>query len=689
MSVRHRSLGILGLWCSCCWAIGCGSDTAGPADTASSGFVDGRGEDVSAPDSGLSASRSVTDVSASPDAGAAASDGGLPIDPATVAWCDGATEALWDPAKAGDLTVYPDDYWTRDDPSSPTGLRVAVDADHTPWIGSIPGNFQSVALDLATLDGWSTLGAVMFRFSDAVQAPTGGWQASVEDDAVQWWELGESPHRIPYEVQPLDDGATLLLWPMVPLRPATRYGVLITGALAAADGGCIAPSQALREALTGATTNPDLLRLQPRLDALVQAAGVELAQVSAAAVFTTQSVTDQSEAIAADIASRDYGWDEPASCEVGDAYVHCEGAFLAADYRGPRGVIEGTEPRDTYALPVSLWLPLDAAALPAPVVIYGHGLGSGRSQARHLAAVAAPLGAATVAVDAVDHGDHPGAPAGDKTSTMLAFFGADIATLSLDALVLRDNFRQSVFDRLQLVELLRDAPDIDGDGTDELDPERISYVGVSLGGIMGAQFAALSPHVEASVLSVAGGRLVRLVSDSDTIAPYIPLLLPPGYVLDDFYRFLPVFQTLIDAGDPANYAGHIAQRLPAIDAQPASVLITMAVGDTLVPNTTSEILVRAAGAPAVAPVAYPIDGVGTVEPPLAGNAAGGAATVGFFEYDRVRDDPDAPIEDADHNNTPGSYESFLQIAHFLETLWDTGLPEVIDPYAVAGTPPLE
>ena len=53
-----------------------------------------------------------------------------------------------------------------------------------------------------------------------------------------------------------------------------------------------------------------------------------------------------------------------------------------------------------------------------------------------------------------------------------------------------DNWRQSTYDKLQLIQTLVDAPDIDGDGTLEFDTDRMAYWGVSLGGTGGGGLAA-------------------------------------------------------------------------------------------------------------------------------------------------------------------------------------------------------
>src|SRR5262249_33249540 len=65
--------------------------------------------------------------------------------------------------------------------------------------------------------------------------------------------------------------------------------------------------------------------------------------------------------------------------------------------------------------------------------------------------------------------------------------------------------RQTVADFMQLVRVIETGVDSDGDGSRDLDPSRIYYTGLSLGGQEGAVFLAVEPDVRAGVLTSAGG----------------------------------------------------------------------------------------------------------------------------------------------------------------------------------------
>ena len=53
---------------------------------------------------------------------------------------------------------------------------------------------------------------------------------------------------------------------------------------------------------------------------------------------------------------------------------------------------------------------------------------------------------------------------------------------------------------MQLVREIEVGMDVDGNGTRDLDPAKISYFGQSFGGIYGTKFLAVEPNVRAGVV---------------------------------------------------------------------------------------------------------------------------------------------------------------------------------------------
>ncbi len=644
-----------------------GCDDGGGASTETEALAD-----VGASDGAAQAPDARQQDERSPDEG---SPDAAPADAGVVPAC--AVSFVWDPRTATALETFPDDYYTREDPSTATGLRPYLGPDLAPWLESIPGNYDETYRQVETLDGWGTTAGVILRFSGPVAMPPEG--------AIRFVGEGTgSPSEVPFEIQSIDDGATLILWPMVPLRPAARHAVVVSRALTAADGGCVAPSTGLVDALAGVAP---LDRIGARLNEALEWTGDAADGVVAAAAFTTQTIVDESVAIAGDIAGRPYTWSVPPTCVDAADYRVCDGAFVAQDYRSANGVIAGSTPVVEYELQVRAWVPHGPPS-PRPVVVFGHGLGVDRDQAELIAGWVTPLNLITVAIDAPVHGRHPTATPGSAEITQVSdFFGIDIVERRLDALVLRDHFREATYDKLQLIRLLVDAPDLDGDGAADVDPERLAYFGASLGGIMGAELLALSPDVSASLLTVPGARVASIISDGPIFSVIVRAMTPPGTPPSEIARIFPMVQTLIERGDAANYGPHVLRdRLPGAGAAAPQLLVNMAIDDSIVPNVSTRALARALGVPHVPPVLQPVGIVPLAsEAPISGNLDDGRTTAGLFQYDRGMREPGGPVERADHDLAVTT-EGVLQTTHFLESWATTGLAEIINPYDVLGTP---
>src|SRR5262249_8378215 len=185
------------------------------------------------------------------------------------------------------------------------------------------------------------------------------------------------------------------------------------------------------------------------------------AELAGVIVWTTQSVHEDSLAIATDVAQRSVRPEPGTTCTPETQWVRCEGHFTAIDYRGEDGLLAeigaaGPSTSRAYVRPFPAWFPLTrpgpygGAAL--PTMIFGHGLGGDRSQAERLAAFAAPRGIATIAIDAPMHGQHPTAsPRSTTTVTrVLDFFAINASQLTFDPLVMREHFREASYAKLQL-----------------------------------------------------------------------------------------------------------------------------------------------------------------------------------------------------------------------------------------------
>ena len=597
----------------------------------------------------------------------------------------------WDP-EGGELARFPEPGLLVDDPSSGTGFRLSFDATrYAETVGMAAGYVPVFTEDLPRLDGFGLNAQAFFRFGrafdpaqlpdgDATAAPTAGLGMAVMEPGA--------PYLQSVLVTTTDHDSTLLLAPMRPLPEQGWAIAYVTRALTAAAGGCLEPSQAFTDLLAtpDARTAQAVTTLQDL--GVITSAG----DLVALTVFPTMTATDDSRAVAADVATRDYVFDAPPVCTTETEFIRCEASFTATDYRDADHVLvrnpgESIVRHASYVIPMTIWLPKTGTP-PYPTLVYGHGLGGGRSQGARLAQFAAPVGFATVAIPAVQHGAHPSVPAGADTSTLntaLRFFTiGDLTTRALEPLELRDNWRQSTWDKLQLTRLLSASPDVDGDGTPDVDGSTLMYLGVSLGGVMGPELLALTDAYGAGVLVVPGGRVSAIISESSTFGSLVTLLRPRGVSEGDTFRFFPVLQTLLDAGDAATFGPHVLSDRFAADRVP-SVLLGVVLDDDTVPNVANYTLARAMGVDIVLPLLRAEPGM-TVGPaaPSSGNLAGGTATAGLLQFDVVRDAPGATAHMATHSNVGDSEQGAEAWFHFLNAHVTSGLAEIADPYAATG-----
>lgn len=193
-----------------------------------------------------------------------------------------------------------------------------------------------------------------------------------------------------------------------------------------------------------------------------------------------------------------------------------------------------------------------------PAVILLHGLGGDKNQLQALALLLNGKGYLTVAIDVAGHGERPkvnGKGVGEQ----------DLAGMRTIA-------AQTVQDLRATVDYLASR--------DDIDTKRIGFVGVSLGGVLGARFLADEPRVAAAALWVAGGDWGTLITTS--AHPFAKRFRDTGDT-----DAVKIRQALADV-DP----------VPAISrAAPRPLLFLNGATDDVVPKACSEALFAAAKDP--------------------------------------------------------------------------------------------
>lgn len=326
------------------------------------------------------------------------------------------------------------------------------------------------------------------------------------------------------------------------------------------------------------------------------------------------------------------------------------GRFASPDYETaakvipPTGTLSGTpQPQGSNLLSFQLFLP--AGPRPAagwPVAIFGHGFTDSMYGAPvAVASVLASRGIASISIQVVGHGGGPLGtltvlrndgppvviPAGgrgidqDGNGTIDSTEGVNAAP-PRTIVGSRDGLRQTVVDLMQLVRQIEVGMDVDGDGSADLDANRIYYAGQSFGGIYGTILLGVEPAIKAGVPNVPGGSIAEVARlgafrplTGILLATRLPSLInvadPSGIAFNEnipLRNLPPLVNTVPGAaaiaelldrnewvqqtGNPVSYAPYI-RKSPLAGNAAKPVLIQFARGDVTVPNPTTTAIVRA------------------------------------------------------------------------------------------------
>ena len=293
----------------------------------------------------------------------------------------------------------------------------------------------------------------------------------------------------------------------------------------------------------------------------------------------------------------------------------------------------------TVTVPVVLTVP--NAASPSggnppeggwPVTIFQHGIIGDRSLMLPLADAMAGAGRVLIAIDQPVHGIVPGgegplAAAADQLAAGSAQLGATERHFGIDLVDAsgapgsgpdgeidpsgthfinlgnlgntRDNLREAAADLMTLSASLGGAvvpvPEVGPTPSAQaglpLNVADKSFVGHSLGGIVGTVMLSYDDSFTAGSLAMPGGGIAQLVANSERLGPSITGGLAAGagvdptdeaalaeFVAGDLQTFLVAAQTVIDSGDPINHAPFLA----ADDTTP--IHLVEVEGDDVIPN---------------------------------------------------------------------------------------------------------
>jgi hypothetical protein len=541
----------------------------------------------------------------------------------------------------------------------------------------VPPAGPALGTALNTLDGFSTTAYTSTNFSEAIDP------ASITASTVRVIELNMAAPNTPSSTAPVSrvlafgtdfkaevspdldsHGKILRITPLKPFRyskGAKGYGYLcvVTNGLKSTSGKAAAPDD-LYAASKAAASCSSLPTAQQGICGVVKwqltvagAVGVNANDVAVSWNYTTQSVDDTFEALAATVGPQTIavqlvpGAKSPlgaADLFVGTVQVpyyskvpanvndrSILSSFWVSATPPPAALFpNATAPHfltrynpvpvaqgGIRTIPVVGSVPNQAATgctKPAsgwPVVIVMHGLQRNRTDALAVSDSYASKCYVVAAIDQALHGitdtTNPFYQAANERT-----FNVDLINNTTNAstpdgkidpsgihglsafisnpLVARDSLRQSEADLGVFAKSIASRLDLNGDGVQDADANRIHFAGLSLGAIVGIAHAKFAPGVKSAAVAAPGGVLtVNALRSPAFTSVFIPalaasnsLFVPNSTFYNNFYRDV---QTLIDPADPINHICECSQQQPMV--------LFQVKGDQVVINESTQLLVTA------------------------------------------------------------------------------------------------
>ena len=525
-----------------------------------------------------------------------------------------------------------------------TGVQVELP------VAAMPVSGVGVPIDPAPFerfDGFAPSGPMMVAFPGGVSAA--GLPSAVDPAAslapdspvvVVNMDTGE---RVPVfaEVDAnavFAEDAALIIRPAVRMAAGARHAVAIRRSVEALGGGALPVPPGFAAVLAGraaASEHPRLARIASGYEAVfaaLEATGVARDDlvlawdfVTASDAFLTRDLLSMRAQATADMGA------DGANLNVALAEQQSESPLvhrlLSGTYEAPNFLTQGEADdsvlaRDADGLPaldgryqanLSVVIPacVTQAALPRPVIVFGHGLfgsGAGSLADERMLQVAEDACAVLLAGDFIGLTRRQLAVA-----TQVATDGSLIDRIT-------EKLAQSIINFIALEQIARGPLAADpllqvGDAR-LLDPAEVHYFGASLGGIMGNVLMAYDQTFTRGVLGVPGGAWSLLLERSHAWGP-LQGILALTYEEPEEYAILPALLGMrFEPYDAITTAARVLDD-PLPETPAKQILMYETTGDSLVSNLSTEMVARTMGIPVLAPSVRVPYGLEAMDAPLA------------------------------------------------------------------------
>lgn len=521
------------------------------------------------------------------------------------------------------LAPFPSNYWATPDASSPTGVRgnVADDVLRPELLAQLPvadGISPSGIFNGAT--GFSAGAGAVFEFGERQAPPPsdGGDVVTAYDlDAGEEIPVHAFLSRAARNPSLVGDKQSNVLQVFPRTRWPYTHRVLV--AVSTAMGQSDPAFPALAAKWKPGTRQGDYVAT---VAAALKQAGLDPAATRTATVFTVRDraeVVNATQRLMDDTSSRPHpvrdvrmNWNlaTPLTLGVVTGWVRLDN-YRTRDGRGPVD-FSGATRKDQW-VPFQLTLPRSAGTRPAPVVIYAHGITIQKESDVIVSQMNAQLGLATISIDWPNHGERSRADGGylldlldaSKLGTLSGLFNQ--ATVDLTGLyraiggmqldVVRRPTWNNPFGR-------------GGDGRPDLRTSSISMQGTSLGGVLGGNFAAMSPKLDFIDFHVTGLNLSHIISQT-VLWDVFGNVLPKGRTGTEDAVLQAALQQVIDPSDGINTIDFVRHPRPGQAKKPMFVMTGD--GDAIVPNSASVAVANLVDLPLTGPQRYAMPGVRTAE----------------------------------------------------------------------------